>query len=67
MGVKNNMENFQYLKIKKGNNYINTEVPIKKDGIYYLSGKERYWLVSSGKKEDLQNPFIEKGIRNRLG
>ena len=62
MGVKNNMENFQYLKIKKGNNYINTEVPIKKDGIYYLSGKERYWLVSSGKKEDLQNPFIEKGI-----
>lgn len=53
----------EYIKVvNKNNELVSTDVPIKKDGIYYLSGKENYWIVSSGKIRDLQNPFIEKSI-----
>lgn len=54
----------EYIKYKNNSNNIlvETSVPLKKDGIYYLTGEENYWLISCGKKQDLQNPFIEKGI-----
>lgn len=56
------MDNFEFIKIKNEDEIIETNVPIKKEGIYYLSGKEKYWIISSGKDKDLQNFFIEKGI-----
>ena len=56
------MGNFKYIKIKTDNEYIVTEVPLKKDNIYFLSGEENYWLVSPGKSEDLQSIFIEREI-----
>lgn len=52
----------EYIKYKVGTEVVNTNVPLKKDGIYYLNGDENYYLVSSGNKKDLQNPFVEKGI-----
>lgn len=56
-------QQIEYIKIKeKDNKVIETTVPIKKEGIYYLSGEENYYLISSGKKKDLQNPFVTKGI-----
>lgn len=56
------VKKIEYLEYKIEKKTISTEVPIKKEGIYYLSGEENYWLVSSGKTKDLQNPFVEKGI-----
>lgn len=56
-------EQIEYLEYKDQNNeLIRTNVPLKKGGIYYLSGEEQYWLISSGKNKDLQNPFISKGV-----
>lgn len=53
----------EYIKYKNSDNtLVETSVPLKKDGIYYLTGDENYWLISCGKKQDLQNPFVEKGI-----
>lgn len=53
----------EYIKYKNSDNtLVETPVPLKKDGIYYLTGDENYWLISCGKKQDLQNPFVEKGI-----
>lgn len=52
----------EYIKYKVDNKVIETNVPLKKDGIYYLNGEENYYLVSSGNKKDLQNPFVKKGI-----
>ena len=53
----------EYIAYKNSENeVIETSVPFKKDGIYCLTGEENYWLISCGKKQDLQNPFIEKGI-----
>lgn len=53
---------YQNIYYEEKNVKISTNVPLKKDGIYYLSGKEKYWLVSSGKDKNLQNPFIKNSI-----
>lgn len=55
-------EKFEYLEYKTGKEVQITKIPIKKEGIYYLSGEENYWLISAGKTKDLQNPFVEKSI-----
>lgn len=53
----------EYIEYRNSENEsILTRVPLKKDGIYYLSGEEKYWLVSSGKNKDLQTSFIKNGV-----
>lgn len=57
------MPKIEYIKYEdKDNNLMDTIIPFKQDDIYYLSGEENYWIVSSGKNKDLQNPFVKNEI-----
>lgn len=54
---------FEYISyINEEGKVIKTNVPLKKDDIYYLSGEEKYWLFSSGKSEDLFESFDRDGL-----
>ncbi|MGL5796652.1 MAG: hypothetical protein ACRCYT_00455 [Cetobacterium sp.] len=54
---------FEYISYEDENGeVIETEVPLKKEEIYYLSGEEKYWLFSSGKSEELFDSFEEEGV-----
>lgn len=54
---------FEYISyINDEGKVIKTNVPLKKDDIYYLSGEEKYWLFSSGKSEELFDSFEEEGV-----
>lgn len=56
------MNNFEYISYQMGKDKIETKIPLKKSGIYYLSGQEKYWLFSAGKNQDLSESFVKKGI-----